>query len=76
MFVYPHLRGRRIGLALSHRVVEDARSIGYRAMRLDTSIRQAEAEALYSRLGIEVIPPYYELPDDLRDWLVFMELTL
>ena len=29
-------------------------------------------------LGVtdEVIPPYYELPDDLRDWLVFMELTL
>ena len=45
-------------------------------MRLDTSIRQSEAEALYSRLGFEVIPPYYELPDDLRDWLVFMELTL
>jgi hypothetical protein len=45
-------------------------------MRLDTSIRQAEAEALYSRLGFNVVSPYYELPADLRDWLVFMELTL
>jgi GNAT superfamily N-acetyltransferase len=76
MFVYPHLRGRGIGLALSQSVIEHARSSGYRAMRLDTSIRQAEAKALYSRLGFEVIPPYYELPADLRDWLVFMELTL
>jgi putative acetyltransferase len=76
MFVYPHMRGRGIGLALAHRVIEQARSSGYRAMRLDTSIRQAEAEALYSRLGFKIIPPYYELPADLRDWLVFMELTL
>ena len=76
MFVYPNLRGKGIGLALAHRVIEDAGSSGYRAMRLDTSIRQAEAQALYSRLGFEVIPPYYELPADLRDWLVFMELTL
>jgi putative acetyltransferase len=76
MFVYPYLRGRGIGLALSQRVIEHARSRGYRAMRLDTSIRQAEAEALYSLLGFEVIPPYYELPAALRDWLVFTELTL
>jgi putative acetyltransferase len=76
MYVYPHMRGEGIGLALAQRVIEDARSSGYRAMRLDTSIRQAEAQALYSRLGFDVIPPYYELPTDLRDWLVFMELTL
>ena len=76
MFVYPHLRGKRVGLTLALRVIEHARSSGYRAMRLDTSIRQAEAKALYSRLGFEVIPPYYELPAELRGWLVFMELTL
>jgi GNAT superfamily N-acetyltransferase len=76
MFVYPHFRGRGLGLALSQKVVEHARSSGYRAMRLDTSIRQAEAKALYSRLGFNAIPPYYDLPADLRDWLVFMELTL
>jgi putative acetyltransferase len=76
MFVYPHLQGRGIGHALARRVIDDARSSGYRAMLLDTSIRQAEAQALYSRLGFEVVPPYYELPADLRDWLVFMELAL
>jgi putative acetyltransferase len=76
MFVYPRFQGRGIGLALAQSVIEHARSSGYRAMLLDTSIRQAEAQGLYSRLGFEVIPPYYELPTDLRDWLVFMELTL
>ena len=76
MFVYPRFQGKGIGLALAQSVIEQARSSGYRAMLLDTSIRQAEAQALYSRLGFEVIPPYYELPAELRDWLVFMELAL
>ena len=76
MFVPPALQGRGVGGALAHRLLEEARAIGYRAMRLDTSVRQAEAIALYRRLGFEPIEPYYELPPDLRDWLVFMELRL
>jgi putative acetyltransferase len=48
----------------------------YRAMRLDTSIRQAEAKALYAGLGFKDIPPYYDVPAEMRNWLVFMELTL
>jgi len=76
MFVYPRFRSKGIGLALAQSLIGHARSSGYLAMRLDTSIRQAEAKALYSRLGFNVIPPYYELPAGLRDWLVFMELTL
>jgi GNAT superfamily N-acetyltransferase len=76
MFVYPRFHGQGVGLALGQRVIDHARAAGYGAMRLDTSIRQAEAQGLYRRLGFEVIPPYYELPDDMRDWLVFMELRL
>jgi GNAT superfamily N-acetyltransferase len=76
MFVYPRYRGHGMGLALARRIIEDARSIGYRAMRLDTSIRQAEATKLYTRLGFSRIAPYYDLPGELRDWLVFMELRL
>jgi hypothetical protein len=45
-------------------------------MRLDTSIRQAEATGLHRRLGFTPIAPYYELPQNLRDWLVFMQLAL
>jgi GNAT superfamily N-acetyltransferase len=76
MFVYPMFHGQGIGRALAEAVIRDARAIGYGTMLLDTSIRQAEAQALYRRLGFRDIPPYYDLPDDLRNWLVFMELPL
>jgi hypothetical protein len=31
---------------------------------------------LYKKLGFVQVPAYYELPSELKDWLVFMELTL
>ena len=31
---------------------------------------------LYKRSGFRRIAPYYELPDDMKDWLVFFELEL
>jgi len=43
-------------------------------MRLDTSHRQHVAMGLYRRLGFARIEPYAELPQELRDWLVFFEL--
>src|SRR5512139_2583522 len=53
MFVYPRFHGRGVGMALGQRITESARQLGYRGMRLDTSIRQAEATALYQRLGFD-----------------------
>jgi putative acetyltransferase len=76
MFVYPQFHGKGVGRALAEAVLGEARSIGYRSMLLDTSVRQSEAIALYRRLGFRDIEPYYELPPDLRNWLVFMELRL
>jgi GNAT superfamily N-acetyltransferase len=76
MFVYPHLHGKGVGRALAEAAIKQARVIGYKSMLLDTSIRQDEAKALYQRLGFNVIQPYYELPERLRNWLVFMELRL
>ena len=76
MFVDPEFRGRGVGKALAVRLIDEARSAGYRTMRLDTSVRQLEAIALYERLGFTRISPYYELPAELVDWLVFMELSL
>jgi putative acetyltransferase len=76
MFVYPQFHGKGVGYALAEAVIKEARALGYRAMRLDTSIRQDEAKGLYQRMGFKTIQPYYELPEELRSWLVFMELVL
>jgi GNAT superfamily N-acetyltransferase len=76
MFVPQEHRRNSVGRDLAVRIVEDARSAGYRAMRLDTSFRQAEAMGLYESLGFGRIAPYYELEADMRDFLVFFELPL
>jgi GNAT superfamily N-acetyltransferase len=76
MFVYPHVQGRGVGHTLAKAVIDEARWLGYRRILLDTSIRQYEAKSLYQRLGFQVVQPYYELPTELRNWLVFMELKL
>jgi GNAT superfamily N-acetyltransferase len=76
MFVPVHLHSRGIGLALGQAIVASARTMGFKAMRLDTSIRQVKAQALYKRIGFRSIEPYYQMPQELRQWLVFMELPL
>jgi GNAT superfamily N-acetyltransferase len=76
MFVYTHLRGKGIGRALVQALIDRARAVGYQSMRLTTGFRQYEAKTLYHSLGFRVIEPYYELPEKLRNWVVFMELKL
>lgn len=76
MFVPEASRGSGVGHALADRVIADAKAAGYASMRLDTSKRQNEAMRLYERLGFTRIAPYYALPDDMTNWLVFFELTL
>lgn len=76
MYVDERFRGLGAGRALTERVLSDARALGYRAMRLDTSVRQTEALTLYRSSGFEPVEPYYDVADELRGWLVFMERTL
>jgi len=76
MFVPPMARGGGVGRALADDVLTWARAGGYRQMFLDTSVRQTEAIALYRRLGFEEIPPYYDVPEAMRDWLVFFRVDL
>ena len=57
LYVRPRYRGRSLGCTLTQRLMDDARSIGYTLMRLDTiSPRMPEANRLYRKLG------FYEIP--------------
>jgi ribosomal protein S18 acetylase RimI-like enzyme len=63
LFVRPEFRGRRLGEALARRIIEEARTIGYSVMRLDTiKGRMDNAIALYTRLGFRETLPYYDNP--------------
>jgi GNAT superfamily N-acetyltransferase len=76
MFVYPEFHGKGIGYALAKAIIDEAKKIGYSTMKLDTSVRQIEAQKLYQGFGFKNIEAYYELPDKQKNWLVFMELKL
>ncbi len=76
LFVVPEYHGRGVGLALAKAVIEEARGIGYNLMRLDTGPKSIEAQTIYSKLGFREIAPYDQVDDEMKNWLVFMELTL
>jgi len=80
LYVPPAFRGLRtaeglsIGRALAHRVVDEARGLGYRRLRLDTvADRMAAAVSLYRSMGFVEIPPYYPSP---VPGTAYMELAL
>jgi ribosomal protein S18 acetylase RimI-like enzyme len=62
LYVRPAFRSRKLGFLLATRVIDEARRIGYRAMRLDTIASMERAMGLYRSLGFKEIPPYYENP--------------
>ena len=76
MFVSPAAQRRGVGRALAAELIRQARVQRYASMFLDTSIRQTEALTLYRSLGFVEVEPYYDTPRPLRDWLVFLRLTL
>ena len=76
MFVYTEFHGKGVGRILAEAIIGEAKAIGYNAMRLDTSAQQTEAQGLYRKFGFKPIDAYYDLPDDMKAWLVFMELDL
>ena len=71
LFVRPALRGHGIGRALAQAIIEEARQIGYKRLRLDTVLEPAQC--LYRSLGFREIPPYQHVP---IAGVVFMELEL
>jgi putative acetyltransferase len=73
LYVRPPFRTRGVGQALAVRVIDDARRIGYRIMRLDTLAWMKPAITLYERLGFRRIAPYCYNP---QSDAVYMQLAL
>jgi putative acetyltransferase len=62
LYVRPQFRKRGYGRVLSEKLISDARTIGYRAMYLDTLATMSAARSLYAALGFVEIDPYYDNP--------------
>ena len=58
LYLRPESRGAGLGKSLLDRIIEEARSAGYRLLRLDTLPRMARAIELYREFGFREIPPY------------------
>lgn len=76
MFVLPQFREQGAGRALAKELIEDARTIGYKRMRLDTGIFLTAAIQLHESLGFRRIEPYHDVSEDIRRIAIFMELVL
>ena len=64
MYVVPDARGRGLSRLVLGALEQEARSLGYSFVRLETGNLQAEAIALYVSSGFGPIPPYGPFVDD------------
>jgi ribosomal protein S18 acetylase RimI-like enzyme len=62
LYVQPAHRREGWGERLVRAVVEEARAIGYRELKLDTLERMSAARALYADIGFRECAPYYQNP--------------
>ncbi len=58
MYVPPRFRGKGVGRAILNRLIDDARSIGYRRLKLESLEFLEAAHALYRSAGFYKIDPY------------------
>ena len=73
LYVRPTGRGLGVGKALAAGIIEEAKRLEYKAMRLDTLATMGSAKALYKSLGFHEISSYYDTPIENT---VFLELFL
>ncbi|EKQ56068.1 MULTISPECIES: GNAT family N-acetyltransferase [unclassified Clostridium] len=73
LYVRPEFRGHKLAIKLIERIIDDAKSIGYKSMLLDTLPFLEEAIHLYKKLGFYEIESYNNNP---MDTLIYMKLDL
>jgi GNAT superfamily N-acetyltransferase len=86
MYVLPRFRGKGIGRAILNRLIDEARSIGYRWLKLESLQFLEAAHTLYRSAGFHEIDPYadnsmksYQDAKNLDKYYsitVFMEMDL
>ena len=73
LYVRPAFRGRHLGRKLVERIIEDARSLGYCRLMLDTMPELVSARRMYENMGFVVTERYNNSP---LDTTIFMEYRL
>ena len=74
LYVRPAFRGLGLGKQLTDCIIDRARAIGYKKMRLDTLPGKMDrAIAMYRSLGFKEIPRYYDNP---YEEAIYMEMAL
>ncbi len=73
LYVRTEFRGKGVGRMLARKIIDEARKIGYRRMRLDTVSSMREAISLYRSFGFKEISQYRVNP---RPDAMFFELDL
>jgi len=73
LYVQPAHRGEGWAKRLVQMILDEARVIGYRELKLDTLAWMSPARALYSSLGFRECAPYYSNP---LSGVVYMSLAL
>lgn len=73
LYIRPEYRGQHLSHILINRIIEDAGSLGYKHMRLDTFPFMDTAVRIYRKYGFYNIERYN---DNLAKTAVFMQLDL
>ena len=73
LYVRPAFRGQHLGRKLVERIIEDARSLGYSRLMLDTMPELVSARQMYENMGFQVTKRYNNSP---LDTTIFMEYRL
>lgn len=78
MYVLPDQRGNGLGRTILARLIDEAKSIGYEKILLDSACYMTAAHSLYRSMGFTDTEYYAESETDeaLKDYLVFMELKI